>query len=112
MDEIKKEAIAFLGKWVVWVISIAVGLIAKLSYELSQKRKLGVWQVFGITGISIFFGYLASILCVNNGWVTQGQIIVPVATLLGEKLAAYSVTNFNKIIDTVLGFWDFLKKTK
>ena len=112
MDDFKRETLAFLSKWIVWIISISVGLIAKISYELSQKRRISVWQALGITGISIFFGYMVSIICVNYGFEKQGQIIVPVATLLGEKISAYIITNFNRLVDTLWSFWDFVKKTK
>lgn len=112
MDDFKKEIFAFFIKWYFWIISIIIGLIAKLSYEMSQKRKMTVVQVFGITGISIFFGYICSVTCVSYGWVKQGQIAVPVCTLLGEKIAAYTISNFNKIVDIGTSFVQFLKNKK
>ena len=59
-------------------------------------------QWIAIVGLSIFVGYLTSVICMENGWVTQSQYLVPIATLLGEKVVVYIFQNQKKILSALL----------
>ncbi len=67
-----------------------------------MKRKLSIYQWFGIVGISIFFGYLCSVYCLNNGLEKQSSFLVPITTLFGEKIMIYLTTHYKTIIDRIL----------
>lgn len=92
-----------LGKW---IASVFIGVIGKISYELSQRRKLSYLEWVGIIGVSVLCGYLAAVWCAHNNMVQQGFFIVPIATLFGEKITQYLTDNFkplfNRVIDAIL----------
>ena len=93
---------AFFGKSWAWILSIGVGVIAKLSTELLLKRKLSMMQWIGIMGISIFGGYLMAVWCTSHGWTTEGNYLVPLATLFSEKVTIYITTNYKIILSRLL----------
>ena len=92
-----------LGKW---IASVFVGIIGKISYEFSQRRKLSFLEWIGIIGVSVLCGYLAAIWCASNNMIEQGFFIVPIATLFGEKITQYVTENFkplfNRLVDAIL----------
>ena len=87
-----------LGKWAIYIV---VGIAGKVSYELTLQRKLSLIEWIAVIGISVFVGYICMVWCVQNGFETQAAYIVPVATLLGEKAAAYVTDNFRSIITRI-----------
>ncbi len=93
---------AFLSKFSTFIVSTAVGVIGKISYEIGMKRRMSLIQWFGIVGMSIFAGYITSVWCVSNGWKKQGQYIVPITTLLGEKILIYLTTHYKSILHKLL----------
>jgi hypothetical protein len=93
---------AFFSKSAAWILSIGVGVIAKVSTELLLKRKLSMMQWIGIMGVSIFGGYMMATWCHSHGWVTEGNYLVPLATLFSEKVMIYITTNYRAIIDRIV----------
>jgi hypothetical protein len=85
-----------------WVVSIFIGVIAKISHVLTSKQKLTMLEWVAVVGLSIFVGYLSAVWCSTNNFVVQGYFIVPVATLLGEKIVAYATDNFRPIISRII----------
>ncbi len=89
-----------------WIAGIIIGVLGKISYELSVKRKLSLFQWIGVCGVSVLTGYIASVWCYSHSMQQQGYFIVPIATLFGEKISAYITDNFtplfNRIVDAVL----------
>lgn len=105
------EWYAFLlkaGTWVISAISIAIGVVGKICYELAAKRKLTFLQWIGVAGISVFVGYITAVWCSSNELDTQGYVIVPVATLFGERIVIYVTANYQRILTGIMDV--FMKK--
>lgn len=81
-----------------WIAYIGVGASAKLGWEMITKEKQKWTKIIGSTAVAIFVGFMASAICINNE--IDGKVIVPVATLLSDKLmfALFSI-NYKKLID-------------
>lgn len=109
----KPEIIALITKWWVWLCYILLGIVAQFSYALIQKRKISIWQALGQAGISIFIGVLASLWCQKHS-PENGALIVPIATLLSDKIiAAFYGMNLPRIFSDILGYWqDYFKPKK
>lgn len=108
MDNHGHEVAEFISRSWAWAASICVGVVAKISTEILMKRKLTFIQWIAIVGVSVFFGYLASVWCGSNNWEVQGRYVVPLVTLMGEKIMIYLTTNYRRILDTTLSI--FTKK--
>ena len=93
---------AFIYKFSGFIMSIMAGVLTKISYEMLMKRKLSLMQWIGIIGVSIFFGYLCSVYCLNNGLEKQSSWFVPICTLFGEKIMIYFTTHYKTIIDKII----------
>ena len=102
MKQITLHLLDLLSESWTWIIGIAVGLIGKISYEIYMKRTLTILQWLAVIGMSIVSGYLTSIYCMNHGWHTESQFLVPIATLLGEKLFIYLIENHKRILNSIL----------
>jgi hypothetical protein len=96
----------WIAESIKWIVAICVGILGKISYELTMKRKMGIVGWMAVTGISIFVGYLSAVWCVSNNMGKQGTFIVPVATLFGERITMYFAANFqnimNRVVDAIL----------
>lgn len=108
MENPGNEVAEFISRSWAWAASICVGVVAKISTELLMKRKLTFMQWIAIVGVSVFFGYLASVWCGSSGWEVQGRYIVPLVTLMGEKIMIYLTSNYRRILDNILSI--FTKK--
>lgn len=101
----------FLGKAVVWLGYITIGVLAKLALD-SRVNKLTRKEIVIKSVLSIFAGYLAAVLCEYYGYKDLGKIIVPVSTLLGESLVVYFITNWRKFLSKILPSWIFPESKK
>lgn len=75
---------------------IIVGLMGKLSWEITRGRKLRWYVWIAITFLSIVSGIFAHWLCVLWGFTgTTDTIMISSFTLLGEKLFMILFTQVN-----------------
>jgi hypothetical protein len=88
-----------------WVMGIIIGVLGKISYEIYMKRALSVLQWVAVIGLSIFCGYQTAIYCQMHGHETESTWAVPMATLLGEKIFIYVMSNYQKIFTGILSFF-------
>lgn len=112
MEHEKTELVTLVTKWYLWASYILLGVLGKISYDLVRGRKISLIQSLGSTGISIFVGVLASMWCVKHS-PDNGAFIVPVATLLSDKIfTALFAMDLKKISADILGYWQayFSKK--
>lgn len=98
------EMLSLFGKFSTYIFGITIGLLGKLSYEIYMKRTLNFLQWVAVVGMSVFTGYVTSVYCNANGFETQAQFIVPLSTLMGEKLFIYLIENHKQLLD-VLFSW-------
>jgi hypothetical protein len=112
MSDFKNEILAIISKWWVWLLYIIIGMAGKFSFDWLHGKKLSWVQVFAGIGIALFVGFISSAVCINNGWQDKGMYVVPLATLLSEKLvmALFSL-DYKKMAADFAGYWsDRLKK--
>jgi hypothetical protein len=83
------------------LLGVMIGLVGKLSYEIYIKRVLSMFQWIAVIGMSVFSGYLTSLVCISYGLTTQTQILVPLGTLLGEKVFIYIMANYKRIFNAI-----------
>jgi hypothetical protein len=88
-----------------WAMGIVIGILGKISYEIYMKRALSIIQWIAVIGLSVFCGYQTAIYCQVNGHETESTWAVPMATLMGEKIFIYIMTNYKRILTGVLGFF-------
>lgn len=86
MAEIRDEILNLLSKIWTYIALIALGLIGKFSYDIISGKKITFWQALASAGIAVFIGFMAGAICNYNGWEKQQTIIIPVSTLLSEKI--------------------------
>ncbi len=109
-NTIFSEAVAFFTKTWAWFFYVAIGLIGKVGLMLQKKKKSTGWELLGTTLIAGFVGYLATIYCMihypinETGYSVQGAIIVPMATLLSDRVMSF-LWNFNwlPILESIIG---------
>ncbi len=109
MEE-KNVFIAFFLKFWAYLFYIMIGIVAKFSFDLIRGKKISLMQAVGITGLSVFVGFLASLWSIKHNPDNAG-IIVPIATLAADKIVtSIMALNWGKITSQWLGWWvDFFK---
>lgn len=99
-----------LGKGLVWLGYISIGVIAKLAFD-SRANQLTRRQIIVKSVLSMFAGYVAAVVCENTGKGHWIKVVAPVATLLGESIVLYIMTNWKKWVAKFLpGFIEEKKK--
>jgi hypothetical protein len=88
-----------------YVVGIGVGLLAKISYDIYMKRTLSFIQWVAVIALSVFCGYLTSQYCMSSGHGDLSQILVPLATLFGEKMIQYVMENHKTILNNLLSMF-------
>lgn len=106
MAEIKDEILAWLSKGTAWLLYIAIGLIGKFSYDMITRRKITFMQALASTGAALFVGFVTGAICMHNGLEDKQMIIIPVSTLLSEKimLAVFTV-DIRKHLSEWFSWW-------
>lgn len=84
-----------------YFIGMSIGLLGKISYEVYKKRALSILQWLAVVGMSIFSGYMMSLYCKAHQLNEASQYLVPIGTLLGEKIFIYLFTNYKSILTGV-----------
>jgi hypothetical protein len=110
-NEFVNEIVLLFGKFSTYIFGITIGLLGKLSYEIYMKRTLNFIQWTAVVGMSVFTGYVTSVYCNSQGFETQAQFIVPLATLMGEKFFIYLIENHKQLLDALFG-WLKTKQNK
>lgn len=86
MEQIREDIAIWFSKIWVWILYIIVGLVGKFSYDLLTGKKITMWQALASTGVALFFGFLSVAFCMYKEYDKGGMFIVPITTLLSEKL--------------------------
>lgn len=101
-----------IGKFFVSIASylsaVTIGLMGKIGLEAILRKRYSLTQWFGIVLISIFFGYIASVLCENYGWTDARHWLPSIATMFGQNIALYITANYQRILSQLLAI--FVKK--
>ncbi len=93
-----------------YIVGILVGLIGLMGRILTEKKKIGKWQIAGIVLISIFIGYQTGNLCDYLGWTELRKILVPVTTMYGQYISYYISQNYQRILSGILDILTNRKK--
>lgn len=104
----------------IWNVAawIFLGLIGKFSMDVMTGKKITVLQALASTGTALFVGVMAHVICAYLDLGSQSAFIVPLATLLSDKIViALMAMNVNKLVNKIgydLASWwqDFFKTKK
>jgi len=107
MEEIWNEIRQIFNETSTYLVGTGVGLLAKISYDIYMKRTLSLLQWVAVIAISVFSGYLCSVWCMSGGHTELSQVLVPLATLFGEKVVQYLMENHKTILNNLV---NLLKK--
>lgn len=103
MSDIKSELIAVLSKIWTWLLLIFLGMVGMFSHNIYTAKKLTWKQTIASLGLSFFIGSITSIICYLNDWGKLGVVLVPMLTLLSDRITlavmAYNWKGF--IWDTI-----------
>lgn len=88
-----------------YVIGVGIGLVAKVSYDVYMKRTLTLMQWFAVISLSVFCGYITSAYCISCGRTELAQVLVPLATLFGEKVIMYIMENYKQILGGIIAIF-------
>lgn len=108
-NDILGDILNTLTKVWLWVAMVGIGIVGKFGIYLQSGQKHSTWKLIGSTMIAGFVGYLASIYCMtyypshDGGLNKQGAIIVPIATLMSDRLMMVILSiNWTSIIDAIV----------
>lgn len=99
-----EEVTQGIGKALIWVAYITIGVIAKLAFD-SKTNKLTRRQIAIKVALSVCAGALVSIGCNSWGFEKWGMVIVPTSTLIGEGLFGYIMSHWEMIADKFLSIF-------
>lgn len=100
------EIVTGLSKVWTWGLYILLGIMGKFSYDALSGRKMSFLLSLAIAGLSVFVGIIVALICIQYEMVKAGAIIVPIATLLSEKLVvALYAYDWKTFVADVLGWW-------
>lgn len=104
MDEknLVNDIFVFFTKASSYILSIIFGLFGKVGMEIMMKKKYTYLQWIGIVMISIFSGYIASVVCEVYKWDSASHWLPSVATIFGQNIAFYCVYNYKRIGDNIM----------
>jgi hypothetical protein len=97
------EFAAFMAKTWIWIVTIMGGIVAKVSLDVLNGKRMSFTQRLAVIGISFFGGYLTAVYCESNNMSEQGKWMVPLATLFSETIIMWVVNNHKRIFFQILG---------
>ena len=91
---------------VIQVLKASVFILIGIGGNLVHHYSLGTFsrkQIIVSTLMGLATGFIAYQICISNGWGTQAGYVVPISTMLGEKLIGWSFKNVTTILDKKAG---------
>ena len=89
MPKIFEDIVSFFSKWWVYLFYIVIGILGKFSWDISRRKRITFLSAVSTVGISGFMGYISSVYCSNNALDDKAGYIVPICTLLSDKIITY-----------------------
>ena len=99
MDKLKNpnyslldDMVQLITKFWAWIFFVSIGVMGKFGLYFQSGSKQPFWKLIGSTMVAVFAGYLASAWCIEHypiqgeGYSKEGAIIVPLVTLMSDKL--------------------------
>lgn len=97
----KYEVGQLIGKAMMWLAYAAIGVIGKLAFD-SNNTKLTKRKIFIKSVLSIVVGIISGLACEAMNEPKWEKFVIPVATLLGESITLYFMTDFKDILERFL----------
>jgi hypothetical protein len=116
-DHLIDLILEFVVKWWAWGAYIFIGMVGRVGLMLRRKVKTSIIEDISSLLIAGFIGYLATIWCMykypapDGKYSIQGAIIIPMATLLSDRLMAFLLNiNWIPLFEILTGKKDEKKK--
>jgi hypothetical protein len=94
----------FFGKWFSYILLTAAGVIARLTFNVRDK-KLSRWQIISCAIIGSIVGSITGFWCVKTGHDNLGIFLVPAVSIGGQEIVSFIVLNSNKILLRITNFF-------
>lgn len=91
----------FIGKALMWLAYATIGVIGKIAFD-SNTSKLTKRKILIKSILSIVVGIISGLCCEALNEPRWEKFIIPVATLLGESIILYLMTDFKDILERFL----------
>jgi hypothetical protein len=85
------EVATFFTRWWVYLFYILIGIVGKFSWDISRNKRITFLGALSTVGISGFVGYISSVYCHNRGLEDMAAYVVPISTLLSDKILTYLI---------------------
>jgi|APGre2960657404_1045060.scaffolds.fasta_scaffold03399_8 hypothetical protein len=102
------EIAAFFSKSSAYLLSIFMGLMGTIGFDLMVNKRYSWKQRLGVLMVSIFFGAMGSLVCEYHDFGVLKYLIPSLSTMFGQYIALYVHKNYKHIGDTLIYF--FTKK--
>jgi len=99
-----QEIIQFLSKWLSYILLTAGGVVARLTFNVRDK-KLSRWQIISCAIIGSILGSITGFWCVQTHHDNLGIFLVPAVSIGGQEIVGFIVLNANKVMDKAVKFF-------
>ena len=93
---------AFISKTFTYILSIFMGLVGSIGFDLMVNKRYTWKQRLGIIMVSLTFGTLGSVVCEYHEFGMLKHVIPALSTMFGQYIALYVSNNYKHIGDTLL----------
>lgn len=106
MERLSDElASLFTSIWKLTAL-ILLGIVGKFSYSYLTGKRITPVQAISTIGLAVFVGVIAGVLCRKMDFEEQAIWIVPIATLMSDKIIiAIMATDVKKMLHDWLKYW-------
>lgn len=103
--DLLNELSAFLSKSSAYLLSIFMGLMGTIGFDLMVNKRYTWKQRLGVMMVSVFFGAMGSLVCEYHDFGGLKYVIPSLSTMFGQYIALYVHKNHKHIGDTLLFFF-------
>lgn len=113
MERLTDEIYIFFSKIYTVLAWILLGLIGKFSMDYVNGKRLTFRQGLASSGIAIFVGIMADVLCTHFGIPEQSKFITPISTLLSDNIMkAIFTLKWKMVVHQWFDWWSNFTKNK
>ena len=100
--DIISEVSAFMSKSFTYILSILMGLMGSIGFDLMVNKRYTWKQRLGIVMVSLTFGTLGSLVCEYHDFGMLKHVVPALSTMFGQYIALYVNKNYKHIGDAVV----------
>ena len=98
------ELNAIISKSFTYILSILMGLIGSIGFDLMVNKRYTWKQRVGIVMVSLTFGTLGSLVCEHHDFGFLKHVVPALSTMFGQYIALYIHKNNKHLIESLIFF--------